>query len=109
MTSGWLRAETETVQQAGGGISEAAGRLRAELAAFRSELAAHGEPWGSDDLGSLIKGFYQAVSEVAMECYHDNVTELDGRGQGATVMAGRYVLTEEAGAASAHRLRDQLS
>ncbi len=101
-----MSAEAGAVHRGGEGIASAAGRLRGELAAFRAELAAHGEPWGSDDVGSLIKGFYEAVHEVAMECFHDNVAELGNRGQSATVMAVRYVQAEEAGVAGARLAGD---
>lgn len=69
-----------------------------KLAAFQAELAAFGEPWGGDDLGSLVGIAYGVVSEFAFECYSEALEELDLAGGDVDVMADRYRAVESAAA-----------
>ncbi|WP_433378544.1 hypothetical protein ACQPZX_11875 [Actinoplanes sp. CA-142083] len=75
------------------GVSE---RLAAELAAFRSELAGYGAPWGSDDIGSLIGAAHDEVSSYAFECYQDALDEIAAAGADVVEIGLRYAEVDDA-------------
>ncbi len=95
-----FQVEPEAIRDGGSGIRDAADQLRARLGAFQGELAGFGQPWGNDDLGSLIGMCYQAISDVAMECYQRNIEELGYMGEGVEIMADNY---EDADASTVDR------
>lgn len=91
-----LNIDRVQMRKAGGGIEDANSDLRTHLTGLHQELAAHGQPWGNDDLGSLIGSCYQAIHETAFGSYGDNSTGLGDHGQKVTVMAGNYQQSEDA-------------
>jgi hypothetical protein len=108
MADGYLNVQPDLIRRSGGGIRSAAQRLRAELEAFQGELAGFGEPWGDDDIGSLIGGCYQAVYEVAMECYTDNIGEMENEADGVNTMAATYYQAESSTEVEVNKVRDIL-
>lgn len=108
MAEGNLNVQPDLIRRSGGGIRNAAQQLRSELEAFQSQLAAFGEPWGDDDLGSLIGGCYQAVYEVAMETYGENIAEMEGEADGVNTMAATYYQAEDNSEIEVNRVRDIL-
>jgi hypothetical protein len=109
MGTGELGFHSERIQRSGEGIDASAQQMKARLQTFMSELNGHGQPWGNDDLGSLIGMCYQAICEVAMESYDDNVTDLQGHGKGVTVMGANYASGEEKNEIEVNRVRDLLA
>ncbi|MEV6343793.1 hypothetical protein [Actinoplanes sp. NPDC051851] len=79
-------------------MMSSAQQIRSQLAAFQAQLSGYGEPWGTDDLGSLIGEVYGVICELAMECYSENTIEIDEVGEGTRVMAVNYLDTEESNA-----------
>ncbi|MGP4022414.1 hypothetical protein [Actinomadura sp. 3N407] len=100
--------DPELIRSAGAGMSTAAQRLAADWQAFQQELAGFGEPWGQDDIGFLIGGCYQAVYQVAVECYEDNLTALDGQAQAMKFVAANHVAGEQSNVVEINRVRDVL-
>ncbi len=47
------------------------------LGAFIAELEGFGQPWGDDELGTLIGLSYQGIFEVAMDCFACNLDLID--------------------------------
>src|SRR3954447_17043455 len=72
--------DPERLSASGSALQSVASRLSAELASFQSELAGHGAPWGSDDIGSLIGAAHDEVSSWAVECYQDALDEMGSVG-----------------------------
>lgn len=108
MGEGQLNVQPDLIRRSGGGIRNAAQQLRSELQSFQAELAAFGEPWGDDDLGSLIGGCYQAVYEVAMETYGDNIGEMENDADGVNTMAAGYYQAEDNSEIEVNKVRDIL-
>jgi hypothetical protein len=98
----------DRIRKAGSGIRTSAQQLKADWEAFQTELSSFGEPWGNDDLGSLIGGCYQAILEVAAECYADNLAEIDGHAEGVQTMAATFYAAEDNSAIEVNRVRDAL-
>lgn len=94
--------DPDQIGSAGRGIRSSAERLRSEWATFQQELASYGEPWGNDDLGSLIGMLYQGVHELAADCYQDNASAIDADAERMNTMATNYRETER-------RTTDQVS
>jgi hypothetical protein len=105
---GELQVDFEDVHRAGAGIASSAQALRAKVQSFQAELQGFGQPWGNDDIGSLIGMCYQAIYEAAMECFADNIGELAGQAEGVQAMAATYREAEDASAIEVNRVRDIL-
>jgi len=95
VNAGGFRLDPEAVRGGGNGIQDSAEALRARLAAFQGELEGYGQPWGADDIGTLIGLCYQAISTVAMECYQANIEEIAGYGEGVGLMADSFEKVEQ--------------
>lgn len=103
-----LRVDAEQIHRAGGGIATSAQALRARLQAFEAELQGFGEPWGNDDIGFAIGMCYQAIYEVAMECFGENISEMEGQAEGVQTMAATYREAEDTTAIEVNKVRDIL-
>jgi hypothetical protein len=103
-----LQVDAEDIHRAGGGIASSAQSLRAKVQSFQAELQGYGAPWGNDDIGSLIGMCYQAIYEAAMECFADNIGELNGHAEGVKAMAATYREAEDTSAIEVNRVRDIL-
>jgi hypothetical protein len=82
--------------------------LQAKVQAFKAEMQGYGEPWGNDDIGSLIGMCYQAIHEVAMECFGDNIGELAEHAEGVKAMAATYREAEDTSTIEVNKVRDIL-
>ncbi|MFI0483255.1 hypothetical protein [Actinomadura sp. 9N215] len=100
--------DPEGIRRSGIGIGSSAQKLKADWEAFRSELAAFGEPWGTDDIGSLIGEMYRAVYEVAAECYNDNVETMTEDSDAVQAVAANHFRAEQHNVTEVNRVRDVL-
>jgi hypothetical protein len=98
----------DRIRKAGSGIRTSAQQLQGGWEAFQAELASFGQPWGNDDLGSLIGACYQAILEVAAECYAENIAEIDGHAEGVQTMAANFFSAEDNSVVEVNRVRDIL-
>jgi len=92
---GQMDVDPERIRSAGSGIRSSAEQLKSEWTSFQGELASYGQPWGNDDLGSLIGMCYQAIVEVAQECYEENTGDIGDHAEGVHAMATNYQETEK--------------
>lgn len=90
-----LRIDTDSIRTAGKQLQAAGERFGTALQQFQAELASHGEPWGTDDIGSLIGAAHAEVADYAFECYGDARDEVVASGQDLVGMAERYELLEQ--------------
>jgi hypothetical protein len=82
-----LQIDGDSIRASGRSLSSAADRFVAALNEFAGTLAGFGEPWGNDDIGSLIGAAYAEVYDWAMECYTDALDELGAMGNDLDGMA----------------------
>ncbi|MBA9007244.1 WXG100 family type VII secretion target [Thermomonospora cellulosilytica] len=108
MGFGELGFDSPAIDRAGGRIQLSANDLKAKVDAFNTELQSYGQPWGSDDVGMLIGMCYQAIYEIAMECFQENIAELSEYGNSVRVMAATYRESEDLSAIEVNRVRDIL-
>ena len=90
-----FRIDPERLSASGSALQDVAARLAVELAAFRSELAGFGAPWGSDDIGSLIGAAHDEVSSWAFECYQDALDEMASAGADVVDISAHYTEVDE--------------
>jgi hypothetical protein len=103
-----LGFDAEEIHRAGGGIASSAQSLQAKLQAFDGELRGFGEPWGNDDIGSLIGMCYQTVYQLAMECFGENIGDMAGQAEGVKAMAANYRGAEDTSAIEVNTVRETL-
>jgi hypothetical protein len=92
--------DADQVTERGTAIMTASQRLKDEWEAFCGKLEGYGEPWGSDDVGSLIGACYTVVFQAATECYASNVEAMTGDGEAVKAMADLHRASERESAAS---------
>jgi hypothetical protein len=88
--------DPDGIMRAGDGITTAAQVINREITQFQSELAGYGEPWGNDDIGSLIGMVYGVISDLAFETYSGNTEEIQQIGGLTRQMGQNYSDTEAA-------------
>jgi hypothetical protein len=103
-----FRVDPQSIRTSGQDISTAADQLSQQVAAFQAGIAGFGEPWGTDDLGSLIGMTYQAIAEMAMECFQDNITDLAAYGEDVGTMADTYESADQGVDEGIRTITDQL-
>ncbi|GAA4609550.1 hypothetical protein GCM10023195_38640 [Actinoallomurus liliacearum] len=91
-----LEVDPAKMREAAGGINTATNTLQSQSAGFQQELGAQSDAFGTDDLGSLIAGFYQAIHELAFGSYDDNTGAMRGHVQGVHDLATAYETGEQA-------------
>jgi hypothetical protein len=86
--------DPDGIMRAGDGITTAAQVISREVSQFQGELAGFGEPWGNDDVGSLIGMVYGIISELAFDTYTGNADEIQEIGGLTRQMGQNYSDTE---------------
>lgn len=90
-----LDIDSAALRYSGSGVRTTAEDMAQRFTAFQAELSSYGQPWGNDDLGSLIGMAYEVVMEAAMECITDNLGGLAEDGAGLLGMADNYDAVEQ--------------
>ncbi|MDG4820878.1 hypothetical protein O7635_03300 [Asanoa sp. WMMD1127] len=90
-----LNIDSAALRYSGSGVQTTAEDMGQRFTAFQAELASFGQPWGNDDLGSLIGMAYEVVMEVAMDCISGNLDGLVEDGAGLLGMADNYDAVEQ--------------
>lgn len=89
-------------------IGQSAQDTDAALTAFVAELESHGEPWGNDDLGSMIGLSYQGIFDAAMECFNSNLDVIDDYAQSLGDAADEFDRTDQQSADLTQRAQANL-
>lgn len=71
------------------GLGEA---FEAAIDRFRERVREHGEPWGDDELGSLIGDAFPTVGEWVLDCCLAVADEFQLSGDDLAAMADSYAL-----------------
>ena len=108
MSARQLHVDAEQISRSGAGITAAAQQLQSHLQGFQSQLGGFGQVFGTDAVSSLISGCYQAISQVAMASYLDNLKALGAHGQRVRVMGAGYKQAEDVAAIEVNRVREIL-
>ncbi|GAB2843450.1 WXG100 family type VII secretion target [Lentzea nigeriaca] len=94
--SGGFSVHPEEVGGAAKSLQGAGQSLAGAVAQFQSQVAALGDAFGDDDLGSVLGMIYQVASEAAFESFQDNADGLQEIGHTLQEMADHYAETESA-------------
>lgn len=100
--------DSTSMRQAKINIGNSAQETDAALSAFVAELESHGEPWGHDDLGSLIGLSYQGIFDAAMECFNTNLDVIDEYAENLGTAADEYDRTDQQAADQTQRAQANL-
>ncbi|GAA2713395.1 hypothetical protein [Actinoplanes palleronii] len=71
VTSGGVHVTPDSLDASGQHLAAVAERFASALTAFQAEIAGYGQPWGADDIGSLIGAAHDEVASFAFESYQD--------------------------------------
>lgn len=80
-------------------IGQSADETDAALTTFIGKLDSFGEPWGDDDLGSLIAMSYQGIYGAFMDCIGSNLELIDEYAERVGQAADDYDATDQQAAA----------
>ncbi|WP_131737604.1 hypothetical protein [Actinomadura roseirufa] len=103
-----LRIDHQQLLKNGRDLGTAARNVNAHWEKFRTELGSFGEPWGGDDIGSLIGGCYQAILGIFEECLGDNADGVAEHAEGVQEMAQVYRESEDTSHLEVNRVRELL-
>ncbi|MDR7276604.1 hypothetical protein [Catenuloplanes atrovinosus] len=89
--------EVEPAQLRAGGdqVIDAGRRFIDQLEAFEARMEGYGEPWGADDIGSLIGMAYTAASAWVLDCIGLAAEEIGEAGSDLTQMADNFEQVEQ--------------
>ncbi|MDR7278988.1 WXG100 family type VII secretion target [Catenuloplanes atrovinosus] len=103
-----FHVDPDGMRSSGEGIQRSVGEIDDALTAFENELAGYGEPWGADDLGSMIGLVYTAIRDIAFECLDANLEDMHLYGGNVTVMADNFAAAEDGNAAGFQGIQQEL-
>lgn len=103
-----FEVEPALLRSGGDQVIGVAERFLAEVEGFEARMQGYGEPWGGDDIGSLIGTAYTAVSAWVLDCIGTAVEEVGAAGSDLTLMADGYEATEQDVAQGMDSLRGTL-
>lgn len=97
-----LEVDPQSLRDADRQVADAVIEADNMLGRLESELASFGQPWGADDIGSLIGEIYTAAYAMAMNSFNSNLDTMDGY---ATRLSTAAESLERADQDSAERTR----
>jgi hypothetical protein len=103
-----LNVDPEHLRRSASGIRSSAQDLRSKLRAFQQTLTGRGEPWGADDVGSIIGILYQGAAGLAFDCLDDNISGLESHAEGVHAMAATYFQSDHSSAVEVNNVRKVL-
>ncbi|SCF08801.1 hypothetical protein GA0070607_5375 [Micromonospora coriariae] len=104
MSGNGFEVEPQTMRDAGATVSDLAGRFLDELDGFEAQMTGYGEPWGADDIGSLIGVAYTEVAAYVFDCLGLAAEEIGSAGGDLSSMADAYDRVDEDGAGTMRSL-----
>ena len=97
----------ERLRSAADQLEQAVQRLDTDLDVLEADTAGYAGACGSDDLGTAIAACYEAISDLAFDCYEQNLDELVGYAEGLDTMADRYEQAERQNSDTFDRIGEQ--
>jgi hypothetical protein len=87
--------DPESLRGSAGSLDQVVDRLADALAEFEGTVQALGEPWGADDIGTLIGELYHGIHDLAMGCFEGNGEVLGQFAEGLHTMADTFDEVEQ--------------
>jgi hypothetical protein len=100
--------QPESLRSSGDLVIGVTERFIGELESFEARMEGYGQPWGADDIGSLIGIAYTEVAAYVFDCIGVAAEELGSAGGDLTGMADAYELSDEEAAGGMRGLTDSL-
>jgi hypothetical protein len=90
------------------GLDDVVDDFAESLARFENTINGFGEPWGADDIGTLIGELYLGIHDLAMSCFESNGEVLGQFADGLHTMADNFERAEQDIATGLQRIQNQL-
>ncbi|MEV6343271.1 hypothetical protein [Actinoplanes sp. NPDC051851] len=90
-----FQVEPALLRSGGDQVIGVAERFIGDLDGFESRMQGYGEPWGGDDIGTLIGTVYTAVSAWVLDCIGVAAEEIGSAGSDVTLMADNYEAADQ--------------
>ncbi|GIF72077.1 WXG100 family type VII secretion target [Asanoa siamensis] len=103
-----FQVEPDSLRTSATGLDDVVDRFGDALEEFETTIAAFGQPWGGDDLGTIIGELYLGVHDLAMGCFESNGELLGQFAHGLHTMADSFESAETEIADSMARLQSLL-
>jgi len=103
-----FEVEPALLRTGGDEVIGAAARFIGQLESFEAQMDGYGEPWGADEVGSLIGAAYTAVSAWVLDCIGVAAEEIGAAGSDLTQMADNYEQVEKDSADAMRSLQGML-
>ncbi|MBM0202689.1 hypothetical protein ACIA47_03990 [Micromonospora sp. NPDC051227] len=103
-----FEVEPALLRSGGDEVIGAAERFIGQLESFEAKMQGYGEPWGADDIGSLIGIAYTEASTWVLDCIGVAAEEIGSAGSDLTKMADNFELVEEAAAGALRDIQGML-
>lgn len=108
MADNSFEVDPPQIRKAGRDIADFAQRFIDEMDAFEARMEGYGQPWGNDDIGSLIGTAYTEVAAYIFDCVGIAMDEIGSAGDDVAKMADAYERADEDGASAMRSLADRL-
>ncbi|GAA1847060.1 WXG100 family type VII secretion target [Asanoa iriomotensis] len=89
-----FQVEPGSLRTSAEGLDDVVDRFAETLERFEQTITAFGQPWGSDDLGSIIGELYLGIHDLAMSCFESNGELLGEFAHGLHTMADSFEAAE---------------
>ncbi|WP_067172424.1 hypothetical protein [Microtetraspora niveoalba] len=97
MTGRGIEVSHTDLRTAAEGLVNVGERMAAETQVFGAEATGRLDPWGEDELGSMIGPIYGAITREALEAYAVLADGIRDAGTVVRTMSVNHVVAEEAG------------
>ncbi|MFG1755274.1 hypothetical protein [Streptosporangium sandarakinum] len=103
----WMDVSHADLRDTSRGLTENGADHLTEVRAMRAYLEGEGDPWGDDELGSMVGAAYRAMTRHALDVYESLAERHVTTGEGTGLMAGNHRSAEQRSEEEADRiLRD---
>ncbi|MEV0714739.1 hypothetical protein [Asanoa sp. NPDC050611] len=89
-----FQVEPGSLRTSAEGLDNLVDRFGDALEQFENTITAYGQPWGTDDLGTLIGELYLGIHDLAMSCFESNGELLGEFAHGLHTMADSFEAAE---------------
>jgi phage-related minor tail protein len=103
-----FQVNTDSLRTSATGLDDVVDRFADTLEQFEATINGFGQPWGGDDVGSIIGELYLGIHDLAMTCFESNGELLGEFAHGLHTMADNFEATETEVTDSLMRLQNLL-
>ncbi|WP_019631756.1 WXG100 family type VII secretion target [Actinomadura atramentaria] len=108
MTVNGFEVDPSRLRASASELRAVADRLQQALSDFEATVDGFGQPWGADDIGSIIGMAHDEAFDTALDCFTTNADDLAEYAEALTQMADNYVEMEQSNELYVNRIGEVL-